>query len=129
MEKYQKYILFVAGGILLISIAYLAGSRVPSARGAAPSGLPAGTTTQSTVIASTTAGFFTKPNSVCSSRVISTASSSIMITFGSTTPTGINGHWQGASTTVAYDSGLYGCGMWSIWGTSLGSIVTVTEIR
>lgn len=48
----------------------------------------------------------------CASRVISTFGTPIVLSFDSSVvnPSATNGHIQGASTTVAYDSGLYGCG-------------------
>lgn len=60
----------------------------------------------------------------CKARIVTTTGSAIMLNFGepgadragnisSTTVSGSVGHWQSASTTVAYDSGLYGCGQWT----------------
>ena len=79
MKKIKKYILFVSGGVLLASLIYLAGSSIPSTLGSAPMGLPAGSSTVSFISASSTAGFFINPNNSCSSRIISTASTSIML--------------------------------------------------
>jgi hypothetical protein len=45
------------------------------------------------------------------------------------TPTGAFGHLQAASTTVVYDSGLYGCGAVKIYGFDANSVITVTETR
>lgn len=77
-------------------------------------------------------------NDTCKSRVVSTlGGSAIMLNFGepsesvrnnvsSTTVSGIIGHWQAASTTVAYDGGLYGCGTWSIYSYATQTI-TISE--
>lgn len=75
-------------------------------------------------------------NTACKSRVITTSGlSAIMISFddipaagnvGSTTVSGTVGHWQAASTTVAYDSGIYGCGVWNVYGYA-SSTITVSE--
>lgn len=69
----------------------------------------------------------------CKARVVSTSgNSAIMISFGdvtgfgSTTVSGTAGHWQAASTTVAYDSGLFGCGRWTAFGYA-STTVMVTE--
>jgi len=77
-------------------------------------------------------------NDSCKSRVISTTgASAIMLNFGdpgtdrlnnvsSTTVSGSVGHWQGASTTVVYDSGLFGCGRVSAYSYATQTI-TVSE--
>jgi hypothetical protein len=68
----------------------------------------------------------------CAARVISTSGSAIMISFGSQSSTTLSqtvGHWQPASTTVAYDGGLYGCGYMSIRGVNASSTITITETR
>ena len=75
-------------------------------------------------------------NSQCTGRVIGTAGQAIMLAFGdptngdisSTTLTSMVGFTQGASTTVAYDSGVYGCGRWSAYGIA-SSTITTTEFR
>ena len=125
MNEKTKVTLAILGGVLLASLLYLAGSSIP-VLGSAPPGLSAGTSTMYRTSASSTAGFIMNFNNSCSSRTISTASTSIMLAFGSSTPSASFGHWQGASTTVAYDSGLYGCGQWSVYGFGTGQI-TITE--
>lgn len=77
-------------------------------------------------------------NGDCKARVISTwGASAIMINFGdpgsdrlnnisSTTVSGSVGHWQAASTTVAYDSGIYGCGRWSAYSYATQTL-TISE--
>lgn len=74
----------------------------------------------------------------CKSRVVSTwGGSAIMINFGdpaadrvnnisSTTVSGSIGHWQAASTTVAYDGAIYGCGRWSAYAYATQTL-TVSE--
>ena len=73
----------------------------------------------------------------CDARIITTrGDSAIMLSFGdnkvagdfsSTTLSGAIGHLQLASTTVVYDSGLYGCGRWTAfsWVTTT---ISVTEL-
>jgi hypothetical protein len=77
-------------------------------------------------------------NADCKARVVSTlGGSAIMLNFGdpgtdrlsnvsSTTLSGVIGHWQAASTTVAYDSGLYGCGRWTAFSYA-SQTITVSE--
>ena len=59
-------------------------------------------------------------NDSCHSRVISVYKE-VTLSFASTTfmPTATIGHIQSASTTVAYDSGIYGCG--EVWAYSFSS--------
>lgn len=71
----------------------------------------------------------------CDARVISTVGQPIMLTFSATSststlvPSATVGHEQLASTTVAYDSGLYGCGAFSAYGYGASSTITVSESR
>lgn len=70
--------------------------------------------------------------STCASRVVSTTGKPIMLTFSdyaNHTPTGVFGTLQGASSTVSYDAGLYGCGLWKVYGFDASSDITVTEYR
>ena len=66
----------------------------------------------------------------CKSRVVSTRGSAIVVSFGdtagygSTTMALSDGHLQAASTTVAYESGTYGCGRMTALGYSSTTITT-----
>jgi hypothetical protein len=66
----------------------------------------------------------------CKSRIVTTGATPIRLSFGevagfsSTTLSASVGHYQAASTTIAYDSGLYGCGWWT--GRAIGATTTVT---
>lgn len=109
--------------------------------GSAPIGLASSFATSSTVVvgpfkpntASTTMSVFDA--SVCTSRVITTYAQPVTVmwsnsVFSSTTPNpsaGI-GHLQLASTTVAYDSGIFGCGYVAIYGLS-STTITISEFR
>ena|SRR3972149_5911057 len=110
--------------------------------GSAPSGLYStiATTSQVTVgpnkpnVASSTVPLFdNRPN--CASRVITTYNSEIKLIFSksmisSTTPnpSATFGHNQLASTTVVYDSGIYGCGYVSAYGFA-STTLTISEFR
>jgi len=106
-----------------------------TAFGAAPSGLPAvvGTSTTMHLVAATPTLVFptsTYPQN-CAARVITTASSSVQISFSdkqSLVPGATAGHIQGASTTVAYDSGIYGCDAVRIYSWTAQKI-TIQESR
>ena len=89
-------------------------------------------------------------NRSCSSRIISTrgtndvaaGTGAILILFhdftdldggqfnslASSSFDGLLGHVQAASTTVAYDASLYGCGRWTA-NASASTTITTTEIR
>lgn len=77
-------------------------------------------------------------NVQCKSRVISTdGTSAIRISFndiptagnvGSTTVGASVGTIQLASTTVAYDSGIYGCATWNAWAYA-STTLTLTETQ
>lgn len=83
-------------------------------RGSAPDGVPAtvATSTVSQTVTAGTAELLFATSSDCAARIIGTAGGAIRLTFSDTLgarPTALAGHVQAASTTVAYDSGLYGC--------------------
>ena len=108
--------------------------------GGAPAGLPATIGTSSTVLVGTSTPMtLTATTTGCAARIITTGAQAIRISFShhlsSTTLGNGIGHFQGGSTTVAYDSGLYGCdfttalGVYEggdILGSESSSTVTVT---
>lgn len=113
----------------IVALLFLFGS-IRDAKASAPPGLrttvattsPAAVTTSASVIFAT---------STCDSRIISTTASPIMLTFSenqNVVPSAIFGHLQAASTTVAYDSALYGCGAVQAYSFVNGT-VTLTEAR
>jgi hypothetical protein len=147
-------ILLAAITVFLLGIAYNFGQPVP-AYGSAPSGIQARMATSSymtvnangaTYMGSTTQGIVQN----CSSRVISTRGLPITISMENTNTdgeqmssttlnaSGRTGIYQAASTTVAYDSGIYGCGAWyvrAIGGLDYGdagdatTTITYSEFR
>lgn len=76
--------------------------------------------------------FAAKADDSCKARVITTNFTGINISFGdvaglgSTTISSNVGHWQPASTTVAYDGEIYGCGLWTGFAAAT-TTVTVSE--
>lgn len=124
----------IVGAVALVLVcalvAYILGIRENVSFGSAPSGLQAtvASTTAETVLAASAVTI--AATSSCSSRVVSTGAQAIVMTFSdyagqSPTLAGF-GFYQPASTTVAYDSGLYGCGlMKAISGGGANSTITV----
>lgn len=99
----------------------------------APSGLPATmATTSSVIVGPGNAMTLFATSTACATRVISTVAQPIMLTFtdnAGQSPTGIFGHLQAASTTVDYDSGLYGCGLVKAYGFVASTTITISESR
>lgn len=104
----------------------------------APSGQPAYVATTSAITLGPTRALnsslfgtstISETRSNCSARVITTTAQPIMLSFttnSSTTVSATVGHYQAASTTIAYDSGLYGCGYWTAYAFGTTTI-TLTE--
>lgn len=100
-------------------------------QGSAPSGLYATVASSTQRNVSGTASMLMATTSNCAARVVTTASSSVMLTFSDhfgQTPSAILGHWQAASTTVAYDAGIYGCDRFSVYSFA-PQLITITETR
>lgn len=97
--------------------------------GAAPSGLMASVGTSSTIgVGSSTVVTIFETRNGCAARIITTRSQPINISVGSTSPTNNIGMYQAASTTVAYDGGLYGCDMWRIQAEQVKSNESTTTL-
>lgn len=118
-------------GLTLLAIAliglltYWVSLQIPLTFSSAPSGLPAqnlpATSTVLTLSADTATTLFEARRS-CNARSISTGAQNLKISFSSTTPNSFIGSVQLSSTTVAYDSGLYGCGQWRGFATASTTI-------
>ena len=135
-QKIQTGLLYGAVVVAILAFMYLLGSQIPRSLAGAPTGLP------TTVSVATTTAVGPQQNiqlfsaSSCNSRIVSTVASAVMLTFedpsngdvSSTTLSGVKGHLQTASTTVAYDSGLYGCGRVFAYAFA-SSTITTTETR
>lgn len=121
--------------LAMLLAAYISGSYTLRAGASAPPGLQAdmlnATSSSATLAATTATLLFATTTGSCSARVISTGASAIKLTFTDNKgqrPTGIYGHVQIASTTVAYDSGLFGCG--AVYGYSYAAqALDLTESR
>src|SRR3990167_7046135 len=127
----MKQNLILAGVIvLLIAMIVLIGRSSGGTLSGAPPGVPGTVATSSNPTVSTS-GIVIIATSTCSARIITTVASPIMLTFSDfegDVPTALFGHLQGASTTVSYDSGVYGCGLVKAYGF-VSSAITVTDVR
>lgn len=131
----------VVGLALLALAVFLIVGQARQTFASAPSGLPAQVSSSTTVVvgphlvgASSTKPVLIIATGNCAARIISTtADRAIYLSFdaiSSTTPIASStiGVLHATGTTVAYDSGIYGCGLVS--GVAIGSTtVTVTETR
>lgn len=120
--------------IVLLATIFLAISFVSNtmrAGASAPSGLPATIATTSKPVVTSTAGILFATSSNCAARVVSTASSSVMLLFSDyagQVPDASFGHFQATSSNVVYDAGLYGCNAVKVWSFATQQI-TVSESR
>ncbi len=127
-RTYFPYVLFAAA---VVAVLFLVSYSNYTAHASAPSGLTAviATTSQITVGA-TISGAPILATSTCTARIVSTGPRAVSLTMSDKTgqvPSGIFGYYQAASTTVAYDSGLYGCGALRAFGAGADSVITVSE--
>lgn len=126
MNTLTKILITLAIALILFAIAY---NKVNY--GQSTSGLSAtvATTTLSRTIG--TSQSLLVASSTCTSRVISTTNGAVYLTFSDIqgiVPTATTGHLQLGSTTVVYDSGLYGCGaIRAISATGGNVVVSVSE--
>ena len=114
-----------------VLVAYIMGMKTQPALAAAPSGLEATVATTSQLNIGAGGVITLLATSTCTSRVVTTSGSAVMLTMTDRlgqTPDGDFGHLQLASTTIAYDSGLYGCGL--IKAYSFGAqVITFSSVR
>lgn len=128
----------IAMGVWLIVgvaiLAYFGSNAIPSSQGSAPGGYSTNWSTSSQITLSNNIAYtlFATSTPGCISRVITTRQGQfITIKFGdyAGTVSDNSGHSQLSSTTVAYDSAIYGCGLWT--ATALGTTsavgISVTE--
>lgn len=130
-------LIIIALLIVAVAVGFLASDRAKETNASAPTGYQAhqASSSQITLTAYNEVQVFA--TSTCASRIISSAPTELMITLTDATSSSPNvpfrpsagvGHKQAASTTVAYDSGIYGCDAWHIFNNSAStSIFTVTQ--
>lgn len=113
------------------SVALLMELRTPQAGAASFPGGQAAIATTSVAAVTGTASTVFATSSACAARMITTQGSEIRVTFSDyagQSPTATFGHNQPASTTVAYDGGIYGCGLVKVFSYS-NQTLTVSETR
>lgn len=128
--------------ILLVIVAALGGGAVSTKLGGTPGNLASDVATTSTVAVGdrTVSVLFATSTNVgqCAGRTVSTQANAIIIQFsegtrGPNATTSLlanQGHVQAASTTVNYDSSVYGCGAWRVISSGIGSTtLTITETK
>lgn len=131
MNKIKTF-LIIAGLFVTVGIMTAIFSETKLATAGAPSGLQTTVATSTAYSVSTSASTLFATSTACSSRIITTTSQPIMLVFSDRAgqvPTGTFGHLQSASTTVAYDSGIYGCNAYKAYGYGGSSNLTLTETR
>lgn len=103
-----------------------------------PAGYPAQVATTSTLAVGPSNNMFafgttTRESAFnCAARVITTDFNPIRISFASVSSTTLStsvGFYQAASTTVAYDASLYGCGYMTIRGLVASTTLNIMETR
>jgi hypothetical protein len=135
MNKTLKYTIIGTAFVALVAVWSV--SQFNLALGSAPSGLPAAYSTATTTQVGPDLNVeLFGANGQCSARIVSTQAQPVMLTFfdpsegniASTTLSQTVGSVQAASTTAAYDSGLYGCGR--VFGYAAASTtITVVETK
>ena len=138
----EKALWYVAGFLAAIALALWLGPMIQKSYGSAPSGLST-TITDFNVVSvgpGVNGTVLTHTSANCTSRIISTGANAIMMKFSSSTVSngvataspkvsGNFGHLQLASTTVAYDGGIYGCGGIAAYGFDASSTIYYTELK
>lgn len=131
--SFSLWLAFFVGAVLAVLA-----SNLPHASASAPSGLQATLYSATTTVVGIQSNTQLFPASLnCAARVVSTVAQPIMILFAdptngdlaSTTLSGTKGHVQPASTTVVYDSGVYGCGRMFAFGFNASTTITVSEFK
>lgn len=114
-----------------VSLPHMAGA-------ASPAGYPAQVATTSLLAVGPSNNMFafgttTRESAFnCAARVISTDYQPIRISFASLSSTTLStsvGIYQPASTTVAYDAGIYGCGYVTVRGLTASTTIQLVETR
>jgi hypothetical protein len=142
MTKISNYILAVIGFAVLVMGIYLY-TPIQNSLGESFSGTATNVRIATTTVVGPQGASVVKTqifagNVDCNSRIITTdGTSAIRISFkdipgagnvGSTTVGATVGAIQLASTTVEYDSGIYGCGVWNAWAWA-STTLTLTETQ
>lgn len=139
--KKLYYFVMVSPLLLFVATFALLQEKVRVVEASAPSGLPASVVSRSYIAVGPQENVVlfegaSQPRN-CASRVITTYANPIMLNFSTSTSqatstnllSGAKGHLQAASSTIAYDSGLYGCDWLAAYGFTATTTITVSEFR
>lgn len=138
MKNYIKEGAFIATLLVGFAIVSTFFTYAHVAAAATPAGYPAQVATSSTLAVGPqnnvyAFGTTTRESAYsCAARVITTDFQPIRISFASlssTTLTTSVGMYQPASTTVAYDASLYGCGYMTIRGLNASTTLTIMQTQ
>lgn len=117
-------------------VVFLLLSNAHTASAEAPGGLNAQVSTSSSIVVGPQSNVYlfgttTRETSFqCAGRVISTTGQPIMLSFAAMSSTSLSqtiGFQQAASTTVAYNGGIYGCGYMMARGLNASTTITIME--
>ncbi len=136
----NEVMLYLGVIALVLAIMFEFGHSTPEAKASSYPGSTATVATSSTLAVGPQLNMFafgtTSPANEsrysCAARIITTVGQPIMISFASVSSTTLSqvvGHLQPASTTVAYDGGVYGCGYMTIRGLTASTTISMTETR
>lgn len=112
----KKLYIYLGIGVALIGlfVGFLAIRVGPVQLGAAPPGLSptVASTTQFSIATAGAVRQIVGTSTQCSSRIVTTDANGVGLAFNDQ-PLDVRyiGHWQAASTTVAYDGEVFGCGV------------------
>ena len=93
--------------------------------GSAPSGLEASVATTSAFVVGPTDQMLLATSTNCAARIVATRNSEVQLKFSEFAGgllNGMGGVTQAASTTVAYDGGIYGCGSLHVYSFSSSTV-------
>ncbi len=115
-DKLIRTGIVAAALVAIVFMVYLTLQETKVAFASAPSGLPATFATSSVDSLAANTATVIAATSTCAARIITTAGASSVVLlftdkFGNTLTGNTFTALQAASTTVSYDSGIYGCGL------------------
>ncbi len=132
-DRFIRTSAVIAGMVAIVLMVYLTLQSTRVAFASAPSGLPATFATSSVDSLAANTATAIAATSTCAARIITTAgASSVVLLFTDKLGNSLTGTaftaLQAASTTVSYDSGIYGCGLVRALSYS-AQLVNITETQ
>ena|SRR3990167_8424930 len=127
MKKEYKIGIAIVG-LLALYFGFLAFRVGPLNVGSAPNGLAATVATSSQNVV-TNATMQLTATSTCAARIITTGAVAIGLNFTKNFDGSNMGLYQAASTTVAYDASIYGCGTLKVRSSGASTNVNFVELN